>query len=123
MSQVVTMGETMALVKAETPGPLAHTRSLSIGMGGAESNFAIALSRLGVSVTWAGRVGDDSWGSWCFGSYGPKGSTSTASWTPRRPPLMIKERRTAEELKVWYYRSGSAGSRLRPQDVPEEQIR
>jgi len=124
MSQVVTMGETMALVKAETPGPLAHTRSLSIGMGGAESNFAIALSRLGVSVTWAGRVGDDSLGELVLRELRAEGIDVHSIVDPEAPTgLMIKERRTAEQLKVWYYRSGSAGSRLRPQDVPEEQIR
>jgi 2-dehydro-3-deoxygluconokinase len=35
---------------------------------------------------------------------------------------MIKERRTAEAVKVWYYRRGSAGSRLCREDVPAEQI-
>lgn len=33
ITDVVTMGETMALMKAETPGPLAHVASLSLGMG------------------------------------------------------------------------------------------
>lgn len=29
---VVTLGETMALMKAATPGPLSHTESLSLGV-------------------------------------------------------------------------------------------
>jgi 2-dehydro-3-deoxygluconokinase len=37
--------------------------------------------------------------------------------------LMIKERRTLQTQKVWYYRAGSAGSRLSPQDLPEDAIR
>ena len=61
-TDVVTLGETMGLMKAETPGPLAQVHSLSLGMGGSESNFAIALRRLGTSVTWVGRVGNDSLG-------------------------------------------------------------
>jgi 2-dehydro-3-deoxygluconokinase len=35
---------------------------------------------------------------------------------------MIKERRTSETAKVWYYRSGSAGSKLAPGDIPVDKI-
>ena len=37
MSDVVTLGETMALVKADEPGPLAqaHAHALSLAIGGA----------------------------------------------------------------------------------------
>jgi len=59
---VLTFGETMALTRAVDTGPLAHTSTLHLGIGGAESNFAIALRRLGVDVTWIGRVGQDSLG-------------------------------------------------------------
>jgi 2-dehydro-3-deoxygluconokinase len=124
MSTVVTMGETMALMKADTPGPLAHSRSVGIGMGGAESNFAIALSRLGVAVTWAGRVGGDSLGELVLRELRAEGIDVHGIVDPQAPTgLMIKERRTSEQLKVWYYRSGSAGSRLQSRDVPEEKIR
>lgn len=124
MSDVVTMGETMGLLRAETPGPLAHARSLGLGMGGAESNFAIALSRLGVPVTWAGRVGGDSMGELVLRELRAEGLDVHGIVDPQAPTgLMIKERRTSEQLKVWYYRSGSAGSRLQPQDVPVKQIR
>jgi 2-dehydro-3-deoxygluconokinase len=124
MSDVVTMGETMGLFKTDTPGPLAHARSISLGMGGAESNFAIALSRLGVAVTWAGRVGADSMGELVLRELRAEGIDVHGIVDPQAPTgLMIKERRTSEQLKVWYYRSGSAGSRLQPQDVPAQQIR
>ncbi|MBT2566280.1 sugar kinase [Arthrobacter sp. ISL-85] len=124
MSDVITMGETMALLRADTPGPLAHTRSLGIGVGGAESNFAIALSRLGVAVTWSGRVGNDSLGELILRELRAEGIKVHGIVDPQAPTgLMIKERRTSEQLKVWYYRSGSAGSCLQPHDVPEEQIR
>lgn len=62
MSQVVTFGETMALLSAPVRRRLGNVSSLSVGIGGAESNVAIALSRLGVACTWMGRVGADSFG-------------------------------------------------------------
>ncbi|KUM36645.1 sugar kinase [Arthrobacter sp. EpRS71] len=118
------MGETMALMKAETPGPLAHARSLGLGMGGAETNFAIALKRLGTSVTWLGRVGQDSLGDLVLREVAAEGITTLGIRDAEAPTgLMIKERRTLEHLKVWYYRSASAGSRLAPEDVPVDAIR
>jgi len=47
---VVTYGQTMALIKSEQPGPLAHATSLSPGIGGSESTVAIGLQRLGVAA-------------------------------------------------------------------------
>jgi 2-dehydro-3-deoxygluconokinase len=120
---VVTLGETMGLMKAETPGPLAQVHSLSLGMGGSESNFAIALSRLGTSVTWAGRVGDDSLGELVLRELAAEGVVVDPLRDPAAPTgIMIKERRTLDQLKVWYYRAGSAGSRLSPDDVPLPEI-
>ncbi|ASN22646.1 sugar kinase [Arthrobacter sp. YN] len=118
------MGETMALMKAETPGPLAHAGSLGLGMGGAETNVAIALKRLGTSVTWLGRVGQDSLGDLVLREIAAEGVTTLGIRDAEAPTgLMIKERRTLEHLKVWYYRSGSAGSRLAREDVPADTIR
>lgn len=122
-TQVVTLGETMVLMKADTPGPLAHVSSLSLGIGGAESNFAIALRRLGTTVSWVGRVGEDSLGDLVLRELAAEGITTVAIRDPGAATgLMIKERRTVDAQRVWYYRSGSAGSRLSPDDVPEDRI-
>lgn len=123
LSQVVTLGETMALIKADTPGPLAHVSSMSLGIGGAESNFAVALCRLGTSVTWVGRVGADSLGDLVLRELTAEGITTVASRDPNAPTgLMIKERPTLEAQRVWYYRKDSAGSRLGTDDVPVDRI-
>lgn len=122
-SAVVTLGETMALMKASTPGPLAFTESLRLGIGGAESNVAIALRRLGTPVTWVGRVGADSLGDLVLRELMAEGLDVECGRDPHAPTgLMIKERRTNETAKVWYYRSGSAGSTLAPEHVPERKI-
>ncbi|PYI39128.1 sugar kinase [Arthrobacter psychrolactophilus] len=121
--EVVTMGETMALMRAEGAGPLQHTTSLGLGIGGAETNFAIALRRLGTSVVWVGRVGNDSLGAKVLRELAAERVETVAVEDSEAPTgLMIKERRTAESQKVWYYRRGSAGSRLAPEDVPAEYI-
>ena len=116
---VVTLGETMALLRADQPGPLAHAPALGLGIGGAESNVAIGLARLGTDVVWCGRVGDDSLGVLVQREIRAEGVRTSVRVDPDAPTgLMIKERRTPATQKVAYYRAGSAGSRLAPDDVP-----
>lgn len=120
-SRVLTFGETMALLTNEQSGSLSHGPPLSLGIGGAESNVAIALSRLGTPVTWVGRVGTDSLGDLIVRELRAEGVTTGAIREESAPTgLMIKERRLPHLQRVWYYRRGSAGSRLEPADLPDE---
>ena len=124
VSDVVTLGETMALVRATHPGPLMHASEMTLGMGGSESNFAIALRRLGSTVTWVGRIGVDSFGAYIRRELAAEQVDAAIVSDPSAPTgLMIKERRTASTQTVWYYRAGSAGSRISPEDLPLEKIR
>jgi 2-dehydro-3-deoxygluconokinase len=118
---VLTIGETMALMSADKPGPLAHASTLSLGIGGAESNVAIGLARLGVPVHWLGRVGDDPLGHLVTREIRAEGVEVHAVVDGGAPTgLMIKERRTTTSQSVSYYRAGSAGSRLAPSDLSDD---
>ncbi|MCV2489166.1 sugar kinase [Geodermatophilus sp. YIM 151500] len=120
---VVTLGETMALIRADQPGPLAHAPALGLGIGGAESNVAIGLARLGTDVAWCGRVGDDALGVLVRREIRAEGVRTHVRVDADAPTgLMIKERRTPATQKVAYYRAGSAGSRLAPDDVPADLV-
>ena len=120
---VVTLGETMALLHNETVGHLAHASGMALGIGGAESNVAMALVRLGTPAHWIGRVGADSLGERVLRELRAEGVGLHGEADPDAPTgLMVKERRTAGSSHVWYYRTGSAGSRLGPEDIPEELI-
>jgi 2-dehydro-3-deoxygluconokinase len=55
---VLTAGETMVLLDG-VEGGLAPGAPFLLRIGGAESNFGVALSRLGVPVTWVSRLGAD----------------------------------------------------------------
>ena len=57
---VATLGEMMMLLVADQPGPLEQVSSFHKRTAGAETNVAIGLARLGLRVTWASRLGDDS---------------------------------------------------------------
>jgi 2-dehydro-3-deoxygluconokinase len=116
MSAVVTVGETMVLLDAPASGRLGT--SLPVGMGGAESNVAIGLARLGVGSTWVSRVGDDAFGTFLTREIRAEGVRVLATRDQGAPTgLMIKEHRDGRPSRVRYYRSGSAASRLSPVDV------
>lgn len=117
---VVTLGETMALVRSAEIGSLKHAHALALGIGGAESNVAIGLSRLGVAASWLGRVGDDSLGERIVREIrGEAVDVRAVVDTEAATGLMVKERPSAASTAVHYYRAGSAGSRLRPADLPD----
>ncbi len=116
---VVTFGETMALLTAAEVGPLRYARAFHLSIGGAESNLAVALARLGFRTTWCGGVGDDEFGHLVLERLRAEGvDVSRARVRPDAPTgLMIKERRTASMVRVSYYRGGSAASLLSPDDL------
>jgi 2-dehydro-3-deoxygluconokinase len=118
MSEVVTLGETMALVAAPEIGLLRHATSLRLSCGGAESNLAIGVSRLGHRATWIGRVGDDEFGVMVLRMLAAEGVAERVRVDPTAPTgLMVKYRRTGTVTQVVYYRKGSAGSRLDRTDI------
>ncbi|MDJ0335333.1 sugar kinase [Salinibacterium sp. G-O1] len=115
---VVTIGETMLRFSASRIGSLAHSATADIGMGGAESNVAIGLARLGVPTTWTSRLGADAGGDFIVRELQSEGVTVQASRVSTAPTgLMIKERRTPGTTNVVYYRAGSAASGMSPGDL------
>ncbi|MDQ1060286.1 2-dehydro-3-deoxygluconokinase [Arthrobacter globiformis] len=120
---VLTFGETMALMRADQVGPLAHASTMSLGIGGSESNVAIGLRRLGVQAVWCGRVGADSLGQLVEREIRAEGVDVRIAVDPSAPTgLMIKERRTPDAQRVSYYRAGSAGSRIAPEDIDDRLV-
>src|SRR5215212_1902737 len=114
----------MALISADGPAPLKHARSLTLGIGGSESNVAIALSRLGVEATWIGKVGADALGDLVVGQIAAEGVRVLAVRDADAPTaLMLKEHRTSSETRIWYYRREMAGSRLRADEIDFDLVR
>lgn len=119
---VVTIGETMALLTAPHKG--LHSGSLlPVGIGGAESNVAIGLARLGVPSTWISRLGADSFGGLISRELRAEGVRVIAQNDPTAPTgMMIKEHRNGSPWRVRYYRSNSAAAQLTPADLDEASI-
>jgi 2-dehydro-3-deoxygluconokinase len=121
---VLTLGESMVRLALPEHGRLGTATPLSIGIGGAESNVAIAVSRLGVTSTWMSRLGEDDFGSMIVRELLGQGVRVIAERDPAAPTgLLVKEHRHGSPSRVRYYRAGSAASRLSPADLDEEAIR
>lgn len=111
-AQVLTFGETMGSIRAG--GLLRHGGAMSMSLAGAESNVAIGLARLGHSVRWVGRLGQDEIGSFALRTLRAEGVlTDAVVHDSSRPTgLMLLEKRIADVSRAAYYRAGSAGSAL-----------
>jgi 2-dehydro-3-deoxygluconokinase len=112
-SEVVTIGETMAMFRAVSSGPLSVDSLFEFGIGGAESNVAIGLRRLGVPTAWLSALGPDAFGSVIRTTLCDEGVRVQAEVDPtRHTGLMFKTPVEGQDPQVQYYRAGSAASAL-----------
>ena len=117
--QVTTLGEALIVMDPLSEGPLRHVTRFEKHYGGAELNVAVGLSRLGHRAGWAGSLGDDEFGREILAfARGEEVDVSQATLDMRAPTgLYFKERRALDQLRVYYYRAGSAASRMRFEDL------
>ena len=117
--EVSTLGEAMVVMDPLSAGPLRHVAGFEKHVGGAEHNVAIGLSRLGHRAGFAGALGDDEFGKEILAFLrGEDVDVSRVVLDPEAPTGMyFKERRALGQLRVYYYRAGSAASRMRFEDL------
>lgn len=121
---VVTVGEGLVCLAPAGTQSLSDAAMLEKSYGGAELNTAIGLSRLGVTAQWVSRVGADSFGEEMLGILASEGvgTDHVRTVAGRVTGLMVKERLSAEQVSVGYYRAESAMSTMSPGDLPTELI-
>jgi 2-dehydro-3-deoxygluconokinase len=118
---VLTLGETMALLDPVEDGELGAGTRFELRVAGAESNFGIALVRLGVPVTWVSRLGADPLGDLVADTLAAEGlDLRYVRRDPARPTGVYFKQRVDGRTSVFYYRAGSAASALEPGDVPDD---
>ncbi len=123
MPAVVTAGETMVLGVPARPGRLRHATSLELKIGGAESNLAIALSRLGISAGWVGFLGEDEPGQLVLDRIRGEGvDTSRVRRLRDYPTGLYLREQVGQEARVYYYRRGSAASTMAPGALDPEYL-
>ncbi|HEX5974646.1 MAG TPA: sugar kinase [Rubrobacteraceae bacterium] len=113
--QLTTLGEALVVMDPVSRGPLRHVSGFEKNLGGAELNVAVGLSRLGHRAGWAGRLGDDEFGKeiLAFASGEGVDVSRTSLDSEASTGLYFKEWRALGQLRVYYYRAGSAASRMR----------
>ena len=120
---VVTAGETMVLGVPPRPGRLRHATGLELKIGGAESNLAIALSRLGLSAGWASYLGDDEMGQLVLDRVRAEGvDTSRVRRVKDHPTGLYLREQVGSDVRVYYYRQGSAASTMPPKAFDPEYL-
>jgi len=119
---LVTLGETMGLVSSLDTGQIEYARRLAFSIGGAESNVAIGVVRLGGTATWIGRLGRDATGDLIERRLRSEAVTTIAIRDDGFTGIMVRHRRFGTSLAIDYHRAGSAASRLRAEDLPHEVI-
>ena len=123
---VALFGEAMLLLVADEPGPIENATLFYKRTAGAETNAAIGLSRLGLKVGWASRLGLDSMGRTLLATMQAEGiECSQVRWdAAQRTGFQFKGRVTdGSDPPIEYHRKGSAASQMGPADVDENWLR
>lgn len=110
--RVITLGETMILITPTTAVPLESAADFRLDIGGAESNVATHLARLGHRVAWVSRVGDDALGHRLERLVRERGVDTTQVQFDQDAPTGVYFKDPGSG--VLYYRRGSAASLMRP---------
>lgn len=123
---VALFGEAMLLLVADKPGPIENATSFYKRTAGAETNVAIGLSRLGLKVGWASRLGTDSMGRALLATMQAEGvdCSHVICDASQRTGFQFKGRVTdGSDPPIEYHRKGSAASHMAPADVDEDWLR
>ncbi|MGF9713294.1 MULTISPECIES: sugar kinase [Paenibacillus] len=122
--EVITFGESMALMIPENPKGIEYAQHFQGMFGGAEGNLAIGISRLGHRAGWFSRLGKDPFGRMILKRIRGEGvDVSRVELTPEAPTGLMLREDVSGKPSVYYYRKGSAASTLGPEHLDEEYIK
>jgi len=121
MIDVYTLGEALGVVSS---GRVRHENEARLDVCGPEFTLAIGLARLGHRPAYLGKVGDDELGARVLSVLRGEGVdvADMRVMDGARTGLMLRESRVGREPLLTHYRTGSAGSRLSPGNVPIDRI-
>lgn len=110
---LLAIGETMAMVTPALGARLEDAATVVLDIGGAESNVAVHLARLGVRTAWASRLGDDPFGRRVLAKIAAAGvDVSLVDIDHETPTGVYFKDPSAAGTNVHYYRAGSAAARM-----------
>lgn len=120
MLDVVTLGETMLRLWPSGHRRLDQASALEVMPGGAESNVAVALARLGMRVGWISKLPEHPLSRLIIGEIRRHGvDTSRVVWSPegRVGLYFFEPALSPRPPRIWYDRQGSAVTTLTGAEV------
>ncbi|WP_257352119.1 sugar kinase [Pseudalkalibacillus decolorationis] len=119
---VFTLGDAMITLNPSATGPLRFVPNFERKVGGAEFNFAIGCSRLGLRSKWMSRIGKDEFGRFIYNFARGEGldMDDVAFVEGYSTSLNFKEIREDGSGKTFYYRHQSPILTLQPNDITEK---
>ncbi len=110
---IVCVGESMALI-TPTGADLTTADTASITHAGAEANVAVGVAAAGHRAVWASRLGDDPLGRRLSAELEQRRVELWTEVDPEAPTGVMFKDPGVESSAVYYYRRGSAASRMAP---------
>jgi 2-dehydro-3-deoxygluconokinase len=127
MAEFITFGETMIRLSAPGSERIEQARCLEVHPGGAESNVAAGLARLGKSAAWLSRLPDTELGRLTAARLQMHGidldSVGWADQDERMGLYFVEFSQPPRPTRVRYDRADSAFSRMTPDELPLDAIR
>lgn len=117
--KIMLVGEPMGLFIAQQEGSLDSVSSFSSAVAGAEFNVAVGLSRLGHSVGYLSKLGDDPFGKHIARSMEENNiDSSLIFYTKERATgFMLKSKTSQGDPEIFYFRKNSAASTISREDI------
>ena len=119
---VVTLGETMLRLTPPNLQRIEQAKRFDVEVGGSESNVAVGLARLGLSVAWLSRLPDSPMGRIITNALRAQGvDTAHVVWSEhdRLGIFYLEEGKAPRGSRVFYDRANSAMSRMQPEHLPD----
>lgn len=124
MPEVVLLGETLVVFDSQRCVPLRYATNYECHTGGAETNVAVGLIRLGHSAGWISRLGDDEFGKMLYNVYRGEGvDVSQVTFDKNHPTgIFFRQPTGSGSYQNFYYRSNSACTAMTPEMLDEAYI-
>lgn len=111
------------LIELSANGTLAETSTLNKYFGGDTVTTAVAIARLGGSVTYLTRVGNDGFSEFIISSLQKEGIDTSLIKTGDEQNGMYIVSRTPEKQELLYYKRKTAAAKLSIEDITEDCIK
>ncbi len=110
-----------------TSGPLRYVKYYEVHVAGSEANILVGLTKLGFRTGLITRVGDDEFGKLIINFLRGEGVDTSRVKIDKEAPTGVyfiqRHYPVPGKSTVFYYRHGSAASRLNPDDVDEDYVK